>query len=422
MPTKTITIDSLTPRILLIAFGLLSLVLVFFAAKWFFGNSISMRVFQKEVAEFSVGLAPNDPQTHFALGTLYDQSIQPEDFPKSLVEYEKAVALSPNDYRLWLAYGKAKERNGDSAGAEKALLKALELAPNYAEVHWVYGNILLRQDKTIEAFASIRKAVDSDPKYASPAATTAWDIFDGDIEKVKESIGDSISVRSSLATFLSGQKRFEQAMEIWNGLPENDRKTTFRTAGENILAQLTAGKKYRLAVQLKSQLAQGNVKKISVGQVDNGGFEDAISNETAEMFEWEIAKGNQPKIGPNIEQKHGGEKSLALIFNSPMGKDFRTISQTIAVESGKTYDFNLFYKSNLETSATMKWEIADVVTGKILISTSSIEKNTDWKNLSANFTTPEDSEGIVIRLVRDTCTSSDCSVSGSVWFDDISLN
>ena len=61
----------------------------------------------------------------------------------------------------------------------------MELAPTYAAVHWVYGNILLRQGKSTEAFVSIRNAVEADKKFAKPASTTAWDIFDGDIDEVR---------------------------------------------------------------------------------------------------------------------------------------------------------------------------------------------------------------------------------------------
>ena len=110
----------------------------------------------------------------------------PEDLPTSLAEYEKAASLSPNDYRLWLALGKAREQSGDSKGAELALERAINLAPNYARVLWAYGNILLRQGKIAKAYTQIRRAVDQDFKFANPAATSVWQVFDGDIEKVRQ--------------------------------------------------------------------------------------------------------------------------------------------------------------------------------------------------------------------------------------------
>ncbi len=421
MQTKAFKISSPLQRILLIVFGLLCLVWLFFAAKWFFGNAIATRVLQKEVAELAVSLAPNDPQTHLTAAVLYNQSFQPEDLPKALAEYEKAVALSPNDYRLWLAFGKALERTGKSESAAKALQKALELAPHYAEVRWVYGNILLRQGKTAEAFAEIRRAVEGDPKFAAPAATTAWDIFEGDLEAVRKNIGDSASVKSALAVYLANQKRFDEALQIRNSIPENIRKTTFKEDGEKIFSQLIADKKYRSATRIKSELAGKDAAGISVGKITNGGFETAVNAEKAEVFEWEIAAGDQPQIGVNNEQKHSGGQSLVLVFNSAVGKEFRNVSQIVAVEGGREYEFEAFYKSALETSATVKWEIVEAASGRILASTDAIGRKTDWKSSGVRFTTPEESEGIIIRLVRENCASADCSISGTVWFDDVSL-
>ncbi len=421
MSTKSIKLESTAQRILLIGIGLLCLVFLVFVTKWFFGNSISRRVFQQDVAQFAVSLAPSDPQTHYTSGVLYEQSFQSEDLPKALAEYEKAVALSPNNYLLWVAYGKAKERNGDSSGAEKALLKALDLAPNYSEVHWIYGNILLRQGKTSDAFSAIRKAVEGDSKYANPAASIAWDIYEGDIDEVKNAIGDSVSVKSSLAILLSGQGSHEKAFEIWQTISEEDRKTTFRSDSEKLLNQLIGKKKYRSAVKVKSDLNGDNSKKISIGRVTNGGFEEAISAEKASIFEWRIAKGRHPKIGVSIEQKRQGEKSLALIFNSASGNGFRSITQSIAVEGDAAYEFEVFYKSSLEASASVKWEVLDVESGKVLASTSSVKKTSDWKTLNANFRTPVDANGIKVRLVQEKCASTDCSVKGTVWFDDVSL-
>ena len=95
-----------------------------------------MRAGYKEVAEFALTLAPNDPQTHYTLAVFDEKVFSPENLQKSLAEYEQSAALSPNDYRVWLGLGNARERSGDAAGAELALRKSLELAPNYAPVHW----------------------------------------------------------------------------------------------------------------------------------------------------------------------------------------------------------------------------------------------------------------------------------------------
>ena len=218
MSIKSIPLNSLTRHVVLPLAALVCLLLVFFALKWYLANMISARAEQKELAELAVDLAPNDPQSFYAQAVLDEKSFLPEDLPKSLAAFEKAAALSPNDYRLWFALGRARERGGDAEGAEAALRKALELAPHYAQVQWTLGNVLLRRGKTDQAFAEIRKAVESDAAFANPAISIAWQIFDGDPAQVLQAVGDSSPAKSALSSFLAKQKRFDEAFRIWNTL------------------------------------------------------------------------------------------------------------------------------------------------------------------------------------------------------------
>ncbi len=241
--TKSIKIKTDSSRFLLPAAGAVCLIITVFFVKWCFANAIAARAPNAEVAQLAIDLAPNDPQTHYALAVLNDKIFSPEDLLKSLAEFEQAVALAPNDYRLWLALGKARERNGDAAGAEVALRKALGLAPNYAQVQWTLGNILLRRGKTEEAFAEIRRAAESGETYRVPAVTTAWQIFGGDAARIRQNLGDSNSLKSALAVFLVKEKRFDEAMEIWNTLPVAAKKTLLKPDGEQLFGCNDGGEK-----------------------------------------------------------------------------------------------------------------------------------------------------------------------------------
>jgi tetratricopeptide (TPR) repeat protein len=261
--------------------------------------------------------------------------------------------------------------------------RAALLAPNYSLVQWSLGNVLLRQNKTEEAFAEIRKAAQNDTNYANPAISTAWQIFDGNLAQIKQNLGETPQIKTALATFLLKQK------------------------------------KYRGAVQIFSETI--GTEKIAVGKISNGGFE---SNETiAEIkdFEWKIGDGSQPQIGVDTAQKHGGNNSLGIVFNSSDGKDFRAVSQLVAVEAGKKYVFETFYKSDLKTSATLRWEIVNESDGKVLAATEAVAANADWTNLKVEFTAPETAEAIIVRLVRDQCKTSACPIAGKIWFDNFAL-
>lgn len=420
MATKSIKIETFQKKVFLIAGVFTCLVITFFFVKWCLANAVATQADSIEMANFTVSAAPSDSQTHYALAVLSGQTFLPEELSKSLTEFEQATALAPNDFRLWLALGKARERSGDAVSAELALKKALDLAPNYAPVQWALGNILLRQGKTSEAFVELRKAAQGDKSFINPAISAAWQIFEGDLNQIRQNLDDSAKTNSALAVFLAKQKRFEEALETWSALPTEDKKAAFKEERAELLREMLAAKKYRNALKVQEQATEA--ENFSLGKVSNGGFETNVKTKEASVFEWQIADSLQPQIGFDDKEKYNGNKSLVIIFNSTDGKDFRSVSQTIAIESGKKYAFEAFYKSDLKTSATLKWEIVDASDEKVLAATESVLKNSEWTNLKAEFISPANTEAVTLRLARETCKSLICPISGKIWFDDFSLN
>src|SRR5688500_15897894 len=108
MSSKAIEIKTFAGRIFLIVAGLLCLICALFALKWCFGNALATGAEDKQIAELGVYFAASDPQTHFTLAVLNEKTFLPEDFQKAVEEYEKAAALSPNDFRMWFHLGKAR--------------------------------------------------------------------------------------------------------------------------------------------------------------------------------------------------------------------------------------------------------------------------------------------------------------------------
>jgi len=419
---KSCRLENTLSRAVLPAAALVCLVVAGFFVKWCLANSIAAQVQLKEVAELSVALAPNDPQTHYSLAVLNEKTFLSADLPKSLAEFERATMLAPYDFRLWLALGKARERNGDAAGAELVLKKALALAPNYSSVQWTLGNILLRRGKTREAFGEIRRAAENNVTYRGQAILTAWQIFGGDLASVRQHIGDAPNLNSTLAVFLAKEKRFDEALEIWDALPAEEKKTTLKSDGDVLFGLMLAEKKYRAALQIQQSIEEETgAESFAPGKIYNGGFESEIIREKASIFDWHIADGAQPQIGFDDAQKHGGNRSLVIIYNSASGKDFRTVSQTAVAEARKTYAVELFYKSDLKTAAALRWEVVDASDGKILATTNIISNNADWTNLKAEFTASENTQAVTLRLARQECKSAVCPILGKVWFDDFAI-
>lgn len=421
MAHKSFRINSIFPQLAILLIAVLCIIAVYFTASWCFGSTLALQAQTKEIAEIAIDLAPSDSQGYQKLASFYEKTFLIEDLPKALEAYEKAVALAPHDYRLWLALGKSRERNGDPKGAEKAFRKAVELAPNYAEVHWTLGNQLLRQGNDEEAFIEIRKAVEQDKNYAPQAVFTAWQIFDGDVSQISPKIGDSIPIKAGLAPFLAKQDRFEEALTFWNSVPEAEMSSTYKSYGDEIFTKLIEKKEFRKALAVYSQINKSDNENFSSGKIFNGDFERDVKTANAGAFDWQIAAGQQPQIGLDNSQKHGGGKSLVLIFNSQTGQEFRPISQIIVVESGKSYNFEAFYRSDLKAAATLQWEIVDAGDGKVLATTPPVQVSTDWSALSAKFSIPPTTQAIIIRLARAACQQGLCPITGKIWFDDINL-
>ena len=418
---KTVKLNTAFRRAAVAAAALLCVLTIYFPVKWYLANTLAANTEYIDIAEYAVALAPGDPRAHYTLAALRDRSFVAEDLPRALAEYEQAVSLSPDDFRFWFDLGKARERSGDSAGAEKALRKALELAPNYSRIHWTLGNLLLREGNTEEAFVEIRRAVENDSNYANPAVNTVWQFFGGDVSLISRKIGDSDQIKFALVSFLANQKRYDEAMELWNKLPATDKKTVYQANGQVLLQALLAAKRFRDALAVQSQIGAPETEEFAIGKISNGGFENNITPTGALSFGWKIADGIQPQVGFDDQQKHGGNRSLVIVFNSPAGNDFRGVQQTVAVEGGKHYNFECFARSELKSTATVKWEIIDAADNTILASTAAVPEKSDWSALTTEFATAATTQAVTIRLARVPCPTSLCSIAGRVWFDDFNL-
>ncbi len=419
MPSGYIRIDSAWKKAAAALIGVALIAAAWFTLKAGMANSAALRVEDAEVALYLTELAPDDPQPHFVAAIHLEKSFDPKDIERALREYEKAAALAPENFLFWLELGRARERSGDAEGAEAALRRALALAPNYSRVQWALGNALLRQGRTAEAFAEIKKSVSGDPTFAGPAAATAWQFFDGDIEEIRRSVGGSSLIDAALVALLVREKKFDRAVEIWSTLPSEQKPTVLKDTGAVLQASLLGEKKFGDALRVAIDLHTGE-EGMEHGKIVNGGFESAVKPDGAGPFDWQIAAGLQPQIVLSSGQKHSGNNSLVFVFNSGDGKDFRSVSQTVAVAPGGAYEFQVFYRSDLKTAAVFRWEIVDAADGGRLAVTEPVVNGAEWKPLTANFRMPAGRDGITVRLIRENCGQV-CAVAGNLSFDDVTL-
>ncbi len=385
-----------------------------FSAKWSLGNSISSRTEFTEATEFAVGLAPDDPQTRFAHAVLLSRTFDPADNDVSLKQLETATALSPHNYLLWLDLGKSLERNGEEARAVAAFRRGNDLAPNYSITKWMLGNALLRQGNREEAVPLLIAAAESDPKYAETAASLIWQIFDGDITAVKTALKNAPATSARLIPILGRENKLDEALAIWNDIGSGEKLAEI---GRTLYGKLLEAKRFRDALHVLSAITTDQLASHAAGTIFDGGFELRIPNENKSAFEWRYAA--DPRMGLTEGQKHSGSYSF-LIGNPPGTKSIKTIAQTIAVEPGKNYEFEIYFRSDLKTNGSVKWEIVNAADGKRLAVTDALIASAEWTALRASFNAPIDTDGIEIRLIKE-CASGECPIEGNIWFDDAGL-
>ena len=216
MPNELIQVRVRNPliKLLLLLLLIVAGVWSYFAVSWYIGNTFAEysdpSVTTVDIARRAVGMAPNDPLTHWRMAQVSHKHLPLDQQAAAIAEYEKTVSLSPNDYRFWMTLGTAYEQAGEMEKAEQALKRAVGLAPAYAYPHWYLGNLLLRNARYDEAFAALRLASQAEPELRPQQFNLIWAIYSDDIEGLKNAVGPAAEVRAAFTLYLISQKQYEQ--------------------------------------------------------------------------------------------------------------------------------------------------------------------------------------------------------------------
>jgi tetratricopeptide (TPR) repeat protein len=373
-----------------------------------------------ETAEAAVRLAPRDPSTHLMLARLNQISFDPLRTPLALQEYERAAALAPNDYLVWMEVGRARAALGDVAGGGAALKHAVELAPNYAQPRWHLGNALLRAGRTEEAFAELRRAADADPELRPQVFNLAWQVYAPDMARVIDSVGKTSAARAQLVGVLAARGRLDDALAVWAGLGEAGRREQ-AAVSETLARALYAKGQYRRALQV---LSEAGAEDLGAGHVSNGSFETDIGAAGAQLFRWDVSQVQGAQTAIDARTAHTGRRSLRIVFNAAGLSEFRNVTQAIVVEPSTHYRLSFFLKTlDLKSAATLVAFVADASSPDTPLASSSPapQATNDWQQISFEFTTAPKTEAVLIRLVRAGCPEGVCPIYGKIWYDDFNL-
>lgn len=429
MAHELIQVRVTTPLKLLMVFAvLLSLVSSWFVVRWYLGNTIAENMISDQqqiaTAEMAVGMAPMDPMTHWRLGNLIQKELHSDQITQAVAEFEKAVRLAPNDYRLWMDLGAALEQSGEKEKSEQALRTAVKLAPAYAYPRWHLGNLLLRDGRYSEAFAELQRASDANDKFQPQLFNLAWQVNKDDFEALKEAIGKTPEARAQFSQYLVARGRFDEGLRLWNSLTEAEKKLG-RTAAEAMIVSLATAKRFHQAVAVWNDVASVASYRVQPGQFVDPGFEYSVINAPGVLFGWQLPSLPQVQIVADKSQGHSGGASLKLKFEVRNLLDAIGVSQLVAVQPDTHYEFECYFKTEkLVSAATPNMTFSDLTNDAVLATSGPLPNgDNDWQRLSFTFKTGPKTEAVRFQINRSRCDAGSpvCPIYGTVWYDDFNL-
>lgn len=359
---------------------------------------------------------PEDPEAHSGHALVL---LNQGNLAVALPEYERAVALRPRDYFLWLELGRARDMNNDERGALAALEQSVRLAPAYAEPHWQLGNVLFRAGRLEDAFRELRRAAVGDSALLPNFIDLAWGASDGDPNAVEQFVRpENASWRIALAKYFIKRGRTAEALaqfRLAGGISTEDRQM--------LLFELMKGGRYKEAYEV--WLAESaNLKKDDTLMID-GGFENKMSR-TNTAFGWQVADDTQ-FINVSLDSKKTlrGEQSLRVDFKGESNPLQPILKQLVVVEPDTRY--RLSFNVRVEEIVTGGLPLIILIDAsakgeQVLAQSPLIQHNTgEWQNYTFDLKTAKTTEAVTIMLRRQNCSLSPCPIFGRLWLDDFIL-
>ena len=120
------------------------------------------------------------------------------------------------------------------------------------------------------------------------------------------------------------------------------------------------------------------------------------------------------------DMSHGGTYSVKVSFSGTEDVNYFHIGQLATVESNTTYKVRGYIQTlDLTTDSGMRLEVQDARGWSYFTTaTDAVNGTTDWNYVDTTFTVPAETTEINVMLRR---RSGAGAISGTAWFDDISL-
>jgi tetratricopeptide (TPR) repeat protein len=411
-------------------------------------------------ADLALKYSPRDPLTHLRRGGVYlkaaNEEMDESRIGAAIDEFREAARMSPEDYRAWLALGRALDRGeGDTAEARKAFERAIELAPNHFDPHWFFGNYLLRGAGDRDgSFAQMRLALVNRPSALPLVFNYAWDVYRGDGKaiiaaldpskvkaKVKAKVearaeakveagvegaeGLARQIKSQLATLLIYRGRVDDGMGVWRDLTTPTAVDAQRVT-EALFNTGNFNKAYEVwnSVEIPNRPAHDWDSLLS-----NGGFEgDLARDQKTPFLTWKVTPVPGAKILRDRKEPREGRYSLRAGFDVRGNAVFTIASQTVPAKPSTNYRLTFSIRSDkLMSLSNPLIEVFDSAYSlgqktRVRVATQPLPNgDIEWTDDKLEFTTNPQTEALTVRILRPPCPEPPCPIEGHIWFDEFKL-
>lgn len=377
-------------------------------------------------ADLAVGLAERDPLSHLGRGGAYLSAANEEQndqfLATALEELRRAAKMNPEDYRTWLALGRASDRGGLQNEAREALEASVKLAPSHFEPRWALGNHLLRKGERDAAFAQFRQALAGRQSALPLVFDYAWDSFNGDGRAIASALALNGESRSQMIALLVGRNRHADAMNIW-------RETSNHSVAEvqQVASALFFANQMASAYEVWNSVQMPDRPMPDAGSLlSNGSFEkQLVIDSKAPFLTWRIGPMGGVKVSLDRKAPQEGDQALRVSFEVRENIPQTFFAQTVSVKPSTTYQLSYAVKTeDLNGWSMLTLEAIDAADAGRLRATNDPlpNKTTEWKEELVKFTTAAKTEAVTIRFQRQPCPDPPCLLTGRVLFDGFKLS
>jgi tetratricopeptide (TPR) repeat protein len=372
------------------------------------------------LAERAIHLSPHDPTARSFRAELLLANRRNDE---ALEELNRAAALRPRSYSLWLRLGLVREDGGDLPGALAAFQEGVRLAPFYAEPRWALGGALLRAGERERAFEEFSRAVASDPAFMPKALELLWEASGFDAGAMARAISpQSAAARTALAHFFVERGAATAAAALLRQAGNANEEE--RRAMTN---DLISANKFREAYDLwLSGRGDGaDAGRGGAGFITDGGFEGEI-NPQESAFGWRVAADTGGLIvSSDTQGPRAGARSLRLDFNGEGLAQSPLISQLVLVEKDSRY--RLSFTARVQGMKNVRPPVLTIndagsdqaLAGPLPLSLPG--ERSEWQDFIVEFKTGPTTSAVLIAVWRQQCPAPPCWHAGRMWLDEFSL-